>query len=416
MLIILGRLTFVAIHVYRTVIPHPATLVWDLLATPAVHSRLLPGFYPLHVKQPAADLKTGTIVFGMPGGLTWINRYDLTEYQAGRQFGEVCLAAPVKALTGWKHVTKIAAAGAQETILTEQYATKVPAAAIAPVANYRARQLTADASLVRKVQAQLAQTNITPRVCVASHSNKRVIASTVAALFALCGYTVTRISHNSTRAQMDEALAGGVGLVIVGDELFGPGFGTRDLASDAALAAAANRAQVPFVITPQLPQTPDFASPTTLVKLPYVLSNKQGLLPTAKILLSTGLTSGLVKAGGQAINWISLDTLAQELVLLTTRQLISPPASDQPVQLAAEAIPVTQFLKQIGEASAQAKAIPKLFSVPLLAPKRLLMSQQRGIDSAAPWPANVSRDHNFKDFLAHEFGFAPAPTLANPVD
>ncbi len=131
----------------------PRELVWQWHTRSGAISRLSPPFLPMVPLRQAERLSDGTTILGLPAGLRWVARHDLSRYRRGYSFSDVCTNAPIKKLAHWRHTHDFADGEAGTTIITDTVETRVPAAALEPVFAYRQRQLINDFDFLARVHS-----------------------------------------------------------------------------------------------------------------------------------------------------------------------------------------------------------------------------------------------------------------------
>ncbi|QGU04696.1 TIGR01777 family oxidoreductase [Corynebacterium comes] len=132
------------------VVPAPREQVWDWHTRRGALTRLTPPFLPFTPLRQAERLSDGTTVFGLPAGLKWVSRHDLSNYRPGHRFTDVCTNAPIKLLANWRHVHEFAD-HPDGTLITDTVNTRLPAAAMASFFAYRQQQLINDISFLGRV-------------------------------------------------------------------------------------------------------------------------------------------------------------------------------------------------------------------------------------------------------------------------
>ena len=137
----------------RHLVPADRAAVWRWHTRSGAVERLTPPFLPMTPLSQASSLADGTTVFGLPAGLRWEARHDLSGFRPGRSFVDVCVSAPVRALTQWRHLHRFADAPEGNTRITDEVTTRVPARSLAPAFAYRQHQLVADLEALRRLAA-----------------------------------------------------------------------------------------------------------------------------------------------------------------------------------------------------------------------------------------------------------------------
>lgn len=192
-------LSFEASHV----IDAPRELVWQWHTRPGALARLVPPFLPMTPRRQAERLSDGTTVLGFPAGLTWVARHDLSRYQRGRSFADVCINAPMRKLANWRHThtfadfeTASAALRGERTLITDTVDTRIPASALTPMFAYRQRQLIADFDFLARVQS----INGAARpLTVAMTGSRGAVGRALTAQLTTAGHTVIQLVRSKAK-------------------------------------------------------------------------------------------------------------------------------------------------------------------------------------------------------------------------
>ncbi|APT92457.1 nucleoside-diphosphate sugar epimerase [Corynebacterium phocae] len=131
----------------------PRELVWQWHTRPGALTRLSPPFVPMVPLKQAERLSDGTTILGLPAGLKWVARHDLSRYQRGYQFADVCISAPLQKLANWRHIHTFADAPNSHTLITDTVDTRIPGAALESVFAYRQRQLIGDFDFLARMHS-----------------------------------------------------------------------------------------------------------------------------------------------------------------------------------------------------------------------------------------------------------------------
>lgn len=134
------------------VVPAPREQVWDWHTRPGAAARLVPPFLPMVPLQQADSLATGTTIFGLPAGLRWVARHDLSRYRRGYSFADVCINSPIKTLAHWRH-DHLFADHPEGTLVTDRLDTRVPSSLLEPFFIYRHNQLTEDFAFLQRMDS-----------------------------------------------------------------------------------------------------------------------------------------------------------------------------------------------------------------------------------------------------------------------
>lgn len=167
----MSTMNFRASHI----VPAPRELVWDWHTRPGALARLTPPFIPMVPLRQADSLASGTTTLGLPAGLKWVARHDLSRFRTGYSFTDVCISAPMRKLAQWRHDHLFADAelseldcpgGAaapdrvmhtmqtlQATRITDVVDTRLPTSSLESIFAYRQRQLIADLTFLQSSQA-----------------------------------------------------------------------------------------------------------------------------------------------------------------------------------------------------------------------------------------------------------------------
>jgi len=138
---------------YSSVVDAPISEVFGWHTRPGAITRLSPPWQPVRVGQEATSLRDGRAVLLLPGGVRWVAQHQPDGYNPPHQFVDE-LARPVASVPGlpsvrcWRHTHMFSAEGEaegeNETRVSDDVQTPVPAAALRQMFAYRHRQLAAD--------------------------------------------------------------------------------------------------------------------------------------------------------------------------------------------------------------------------------------------------------------------------------
>jgi uncharacterized protein (TIGR01777 family) len=122
--------------------------VFEWHARPGAIYRLMPPWQPVRVGQEAGSLRDGRAVLLMPGGVRWVAAHQPDGYNPPHQFVDQLVSAGLSSVLSWRHTHMFSAEGEaeaeNETRVTDEVQTPVPAAALKQMFAYRHRQLAAD--------------------------------------------------------------------------------------------------------------------------------------------------------------------------------------------------------------------------------------------------------------------------------
>lgn len=133
------------------VVPAPREQVWEWHTRRGALTRLTPPFAPMTPITQATSLADGTTILGLPAGLKWVARHDLSNYRRGYRFTDVCVSAPLKLLANWRHVHEFTD-HPDGTMISDLVSTRVPAAALKSMFAYRQHQLINDLAFLDRVK------------------------------------------------------------------------------------------------------------------------------------------------------------------------------------------------------------------------------------------------------------------------
>lgn len=140
-------MSFSASHV----VPASREQVWEWHTRVGSLSRLLPPFVPMTPLQQADRLSDGTTILGLPAGLRWTSRHDLSRYRKGYAFTDVCTNAPMRMLANWRHDHRFED-HPEGTLVTDVVDTRMPKAVLDSMFAYRQQQLIEDTSLINRLK------------------------------------------------------------------------------------------------------------------------------------------------------------------------------------------------------------------------------------------------------------------------
>jgi len=134
--------------IYSSVVDAPISEVFEWHARPGAIYRLMPPWQPVRVGQEAGSLRDGRAVLLMPGGVRWVAAHQPDGYNPPHQFVDQLVSAGLSSVLSWRHTHMFSAEGEaeaeNETRVTDEVQTPVPAAALKQMFAYRHRQLAAD--------------------------------------------------------------------------------------------------------------------------------------------------------------------------------------------------------------------------------------------------------------------------------
>lgn len=427
-------------------VPHSPEFVWDWCSRPGAVVRLAPKFVPMTPIEEPKRLADGTTVYSLPAGLRWVSRYNLVDYVSGQQFSNVCIKAPLKALSKWRHTSTLTAQD-NGTLIEEEIHTNLPTSSVQALLAYRQHQLAQDLSTL----TALSNLNSTPKV-IAMTGTSGLVGRSLRALLTTSGHRVISLVRSTedaattpgavNRTADDQRLwdpvspaldiLEGVDCLVhlAGEPLMGRfndehrrAIRASRIGPTTALArrAAASSTCHTMVCASAIgyyghehseepldetaPRGSGFLADVTAdweaacmpaadagvrvvnIRTGVTLSSWGGSLPIVRTLFSTGL-GGHVGDGEHRMSWISLDDLTDIYRLAILSESIVGPVN----AVAPSPITHREFGRELGNQMGRPSIIP----IPSFGPKLLLGSQ--GAQEL------VLADHNVcSSVLTHEF-------------
>lgn len=200
-------MSFEATHV----VPAPREQVWQWHTRKGAVSRLSPSFIPMAPIQQAERLSDGTTIFGLPAGLRWTSRHDLSRYRKGIQFTDVCIDAPMKKLATWRHDHLFADVGTRDgaaqssatvggtgTAITDRLDTRIPSSLIEPFFAYRQHQLIQDFHFLDRIAAKGLDAATKP-LTVAITGSRGGVGRALAAQLTTAGHSVIQLVRSNVK-------------------------------------------------------------------------------------------------------------------------------------------------------------------------------------------------------------------------
>ncbi|WJZ02786.1 TIGR01777 family oxidoreductase [Corynebacterium freiburgense] len=427
-------------------VPSSPDFVWDWCSRPGAVVRLAPKFVPMTPIEEPKRLSDGTTVYSLPAGLKWISRYNLVDYIPGQRFSNVCIKAPLKALSKWRDTVTLTAQDGG-TLIEEEIHTNLPSSSVQSLLAYRQHQLAQDLTTLQA----LGPLNANPKVIAMTGTNG-LVGRSLRALLTTSGHrvislvrkeqepAVTQGAVNRTAADQRlwdpispawDLLEGVDCLVhLAGEPLMGrfhedhrKAIRSSRIGPTTALArrAAASSTCTTMVCASAIgfyghepsetpldesaPKGTGFLADMTAewedactpardagvrvvnIRTGVTLSSWGGSLPIVRTLFSTGL-GGHIGDGEHRMSWISLDDLTDIYRLAILSESMNGPIN----AVAPSPITHREFSRALGEQMGRPAIIP----IPSFGPKLLLGSQ--GAQEL------VLADHNVcSSVLTHEF-------------
>lgn len=133
----------VSIH-RTTVVPGAIDDVFAWHERPGAFRRLSPPGSPIGLRSEATSIRDGQAVLSLPGGLNWVASHEPSGYRPPFQFVDRLSNFPLRVLTPWEHTHGFEAVDDTHTRIIDHVETRVPGFALAPMFDYRHRQLADD--------------------------------------------------------------------------------------------------------------------------------------------------------------------------------------------------------------------------------------------------------------------------------
>jgi uncharacterized protein (TIGR01777 family) len=206
---------------YSSVVDAPISEVFGWHARPGAITRLTPPWQPVRVGQEASSLRDGRAVLLLPGGVRWVAAHQPDGYDPPHQFVDQLVSAGLSSVLSWRHTHMFSAEGEaeaeNETRVSDDVQTPVPASALRQMFAYRHRQLAADLAAQRWAALHRSE-----RLTVAVTGASGVVGTALTALLTTGGHQVIRlVRHPATDGerqwqpdQPDPELLAGVDAVV----------------------------------------------------------------------------------------------------------------------------------------------------------------------------------------------------------
>lgn len=426
-------------------IPFPHDHVWEWHTRPGALTRLTPSFFPITAIKEATDLQQGTTVFYLPAGLKWEARYDLSGYYAGQQFTDVCVTAPVKVFTGWRHKHIIKAAGDDATVVDDTITSRAPSSTLASVIAYRQHQLLGDLTRIAEYERDFPTEPLT----IAITGSRGLVGQALSAQLSSAGHTVIGlVRENPKGAQRlwdplnpSAEMLSGVDVVVhlAGEPIFGrfndehkQDIYDSRVAPTRALAELTAKLGIKLVsasaigfygpaltesVTEDSPCGTGFLADTVkdweaaaainpnsaMIRTGIVIAGRGGVLPIFRVLFSAAL-GGSLGDGSAMMSWISIDDLCDIYFRAIVSDLTGPINATAP-----EAVSNKEF----AQAMSKVMKRPAFLPIPTIGPKLLLgregaeefaLADQEVLPGRLQELAHRFRYPTLEGALAHELG------------
>lgn len=130
------------------IVSAPIDEVFAWFSRPGAFTRLAAPWLPARALAEADSLREGTTMLRLPGGLRWVARHDAAAFEPGRRFVDETTAAGLASvpagLLPWRHEHTFEPVGTNRTRVIDTVHTPAPDRLLAPMLDYRCRQLTDD--------------------------------------------------------------------------------------------------------------------------------------------------------------------------------------------------------------------------------------------------------------------------------
>ncbi|MGZ8179486.1 TIGR01777 family oxidoreductase [Williamsia sp. SKLECPSW1] len=111
---------------------------------PGAFRRLTPPGSPIGLRSEASSIRDGRAILALPGGLRWVAAHQPSGYRPPHQFVDRLSNLPLSLITPWTHTHRFEAVDETHTRIIDHVDTRVPGFALAPMFDYRHRQLADD--------------------------------------------------------------------------------------------------------------------------------------------------------------------------------------------------------------------------------------------------------------------------------
>ncbi|MGW4393796.1 TIGR01777 family oxidoreductase [Amycolatopsis nivea] len=181
---------------FTSVVPADLAEVFAWHTRPGALSRLIPPWQPLRPVAEATDVRDGTAVLGLPGGLRWAAEHQADGYDAPYQFVDQVVSQPFAAAVPWRHTHRFTSEGQGSTRITDTVDTPVPGFLLRSMFRYRHNQLAEDLA-----SAARARTWRGGPITVAVTGSSGLVGTAVCALLTTNGHRVIRLVRRPPRTR-----------------------------------------------------------------------------------------------------------------------------------------------------------------------------------------------------------------------
>lgn len=203
-------------------IPTSLDDAWRLHARDGIVARLTPGFSRMKVRQQTDDLRDGTTIFDLPGGLEWVGQHVPEKFKDHELFTDTCTTPGLGLVTGWTHQHGFSGDDDAATIHDTIHLNAPEFAGrklLEPVFAYRQNQLLQDVLFLQRARewedsdaaagtatsaatgaATTSATNSTqttaPRTIAVTGADG-LVGTQLCALLSLAGHTIKKLSRST---------------------------------------------------------------------------------------------------------------------------------------------------------------------------------------------------------------------------
>lgn len=177
---------------HASLVDHPIEQVYDWHARPGAITRLTPPWQPVRIAREASNLRDGTAVLRLPGGLRWTAQHQPGGHRPPHRFVDHVASEPWRRLLTWRHTHDFAATDGGRTRMTDTIETTVPAAVLRSMLAYRHHQLADDLAAQHRLRAL----DDRPRTIAISGSTG-LVGTALCAFLTTAGHRVVRLVRHA---------------------------------------------------------------------------------------------------------------------------------------------------------------------------------------------------------------------------
>lgn len=173
---------------YSSVVPGSLVDVFSWHERPGAITRLMPPWQPVRVVSESTNLRDGTAILGLPGGLRWVARHQPDGFEPPHRFVDELVNAPLRRALRWRHTHRFEAVDDSHTRVIDEVSSRVPVAALRQMFGYRHRQLADDLAAHRWAAALVPQPM---RIAITGSSG--LVGAALSAFLTTGGHDVIRL-------------------------------------------------------------------------------------------------------------------------------------------------------------------------------------------------------------------------------